>query len=326
MSKNEQGSVLLVVLLMMTVFSIIGITLVGMAANNSKQIAHTGSEIKATNLAEMGVTHMKKQAASLLAMNSKKSLEHTVEILNNELRTFDNSFNLKLNQSYPMYRIDDITVSPLISEDQESISISFTSIGIAEDQQESRISGKMIISRGFLTGEFPQPTAEMQPSDLEESDKYTHEFTNSILFPRKFTVRPNTSLSFTKDAYFQNGLDTESNTHLEIGRDLYLKEESSIKNNSDVWVKGNAHIESLSVKQNNPERGNQGLICIEGTLYLYGDEENISVKTPNPSCAQIIDSKHESGIFALEVVNVSETPEPYASWDVNDLLLEASYQ
>ncbi|MBT2681648.1 pilus assembly PilX N-terminal domain-containing protein [Bacillus sp. ISL-35] len=323
MSKNEQGSVLLVVLLMMTVFSIIGITLVGMAANNSKQIAHTGSEIKATNLAEMGVTHMKKQVTGILSRNSKKSLDYTVATLNNEL-PFNKSFNLKLSQSYPMYRIENIIVSPVKSGEQEKISIAFTSIGIAEDHQESRISGKMIVSRGFLTGDFPQPTTEMKPSD-EESIKSNHEFASSKLFLNNFSVRSNTDLSFKKDAYFQNGLETESNTHLEIGRDLYLKEESSIKNNSDVWVKGNAHIKSLSVKQNNPERGNQGLICIEGTLYLYGDEENISVKTPIPSCAQIIDSNHESGIYAMEVVNVSETPEPYA-WDVKDLLLEASYQ
>jgi hypothetical protein len=323
MSKNEQGSVLLVVLLMMTIFSIIGIALVGMAANNSKQIAHTGSEIKATNLAEMGVTHMKKQVAGILTRNSKKSLDYTVETLNNEL-PLNNSFNIKLGQSYPMYRIENIKVSPLTSEEQEKISISFTSIGIAEDHQESRISGKMIVSREFLTGDFPQPTTEMKPSD-EESIKFNHEFLSSTLFPNNFTVRSNSTITFKKDAYFQNGLDTESKTHLEIGRDLYLKEESSIKNNSDVWVKGNAHIESLSVKQNNPGRGNQGLICIEGTLYLYGDEENISVEPPIPSCAKIIDAKHESGIFAMEVVKVSETPEPYA-WDVKDLLIEASYQ
>lgn len=323
MSKNEQGSVLLVVLLMMTVFSIIGITLVGMAANNAKQIAHTGSEIKATNLAEMGVTHMKKQVAGILSRNSKKSLDYTVETFNNEL-PLNNSFNLKLGQPYPMYRIENIIVSPSTSEKQENISISFISTGIAEDQQESRISGKMIISRGFLSGDFPHPTTEMKSTD-EESIKFNHEFTSSTLFLNNFTLRSNSVLSFKKDAYFQNGLDTESNTRLEIGRDLYLKEESFIKNNSDVWVKGNAHIESLGVKQNNPGKGNQGLICIEGTLYLYGDEENISVKTPNPSCAQIIDSKHESGIFAMEVVRVSDNPEPSA-WGVKDLLLEASYQ
>ncbi|MCM3663825.1 hypothetical protein M3204_05385 [Mesobacillus subterraneus] len=322
MRKNEQGSVLLVVLLMMTVFSIIGITIVGMAANNSKQIAHTGSGIKATNLAEMGVTHMKREAAKLIAKNKIASLSDTEKALRYKLPLI-NAFKVKKNKSYPLYKIEDVEITSSTLQGQEDIKITFTSIGLAEDQQESRISAELNISRGELDGRFPDPDNEMVVKDVD-SINYRGPFNTPLLFTSHVEIPSNHDPVFIKDTYFMKGFTANSNTELKFESNLFLKGDSFIDSNSEVIVYGDTYIENIDVKQNKQENGNQGLLCIEGTLKIYGKVEG-TVTTTSQSCGAIASAKHYGGIYAKKVIyypKETQTPE----WDVNRMLLDASYQ
>jgi hypothetical protein len=322
MSKNEQGSVLLVVLLMMTVFSIIGITLVGMAANNAKQIAHTGSEIKATNLAEMGVTHMKREAAAIMGENKQASLLDTEKLLQTKL-PFGTAFQIRKDKSYPLYKMEDVKVTSSNIENQEEIKINFTSIGVAEDKQESRINAELNITRGKPGGLFPEPEKDMT---VKEDGILTSEgpFGYPLLFNSHVIIPSNHDPVFKEKTYFKMGLTASSNTVLKFGNNLYLKGDSVIESNSNVVVNGDAYIENMVVKQNNPGNGNQGLLCIEGTLRIYGSVEG-KVSTISQSCGVITSAKHYSGVYAKKVIyfpKESQLPD----WNVNTLELEASYQ
>lgn len=322
MSKNEQGSVLLVVLLMMTVFSIIGITLVGMAANNSKQIAHTGSEIRATNLAEMGVTHMEREAAAIIGENKEASLLDTEKLLQTEM-PFDKDFSIKKDKTYPLYKIEDVKITSSLIEDQEEIKIIFTSIGVAEDKQESRIKAELKIARGKPDGLFPEPEKNMIERDegtITPEGPYGH----PLLFVSHVTIPSNYDPVFMEKTYFMQGLTASSNTELEFKNNLYLKGDSFIESNSDVVVYGDAYIENLDVKQNNPGNGNQGLLCIEGTLRIYGSVEG-QVTTTSQSCGKITSANHYSGVYAKKVIYFPKESQ-LAEWNVNTLELEASYQ
>jgi hypothetical protein len=322
MSKNEQGSVLLIVLLMMTVFSIIGITLVGMAANNSKQIAHTGSEIKATNLAEMGVTHMKQEAAKIIGDNKGASLLDTEKLLQTRL-PFEKAFQIKNDKAYPLYKIEDVKITSSQLEGQEEIKIIFTSIGVSEDQQESRINAELKISRGEINDRFPDPDKGMEVRHEDKIDS-NGTFVNPMLFTSHVTIPSNNDPVFKEKTYFKQGLTASSNTELKFKSILYLKGDSFIESNSDVVVYGDAYIENIDVKQNNPGNGKQGLLCIEGTLRIYGSAEGKVTET-SLSCGTITSTKHYSGIYAKKVIyspKESHIPE----WNVNTLDLEASYK
>ncbi len=74
MVKYERGSSLITVLLVMTVFTIIGLSLLGLNLNTSKQVYKTGSDLQATNLAEMGVTHLKEEVYRTLNANNDKTV------------------------------------------------------------------------------------------------------------------------------------------------------------------------------------------------------------------------------------------------------------
>lgn len=57
--KNEKGMALLTVILMFTVFTILGMVVFNAITNNTKQIIKTEGTIQATDIAEMGVTYYK---------------------------------------------------------------------------------------------------------------------------------------------------------------------------------------------------------------------------------------------------------------------------
>lgn len=57
--RNENGMALVTVLLMFTVFTVLGIVVFSSIMNNMKQITKTEGDIQATDLAEMGVTYYK---------------------------------------------------------------------------------------------------------------------------------------------------------------------------------------------------------------------------------------------------------------------------
>ena len=57
--KNEKGIALIIVLLMITVFSILGLSVFSFIISNTKQIDKTETEMQAVDLAEMGVIYYK---------------------------------------------------------------------------------------------------------------------------------------------------------------------------------------------------------------------------------------------------------------------------
>ncbi len=57
--KNENGMALVTVLLMITVFSILGMAVISLSISNTKQVTKTEEEMQAVDLAEMGVIYYK---------------------------------------------------------------------------------------------------------------------------------------------------------------------------------------------------------------------------------------------------------------------------
>lgn len=323
MNINDRGSALLVVLLMLTVFSIIGMTVVGMAANNATQIKKTGNEIKSTNLAEMGVDHLKKMTALILTQNSQETLEKSKNELALVLpnREF---FSIKTASTYPRYQFDQITVNSRVESDKEVLLVDFTSVGIAEDQQKEKITGTIIAYRGKSAGGFPARPSEMKTYSEMDFDKKENTISKPAYFEDKLLIPSNTDLNFIENAYFEKGFSTSANTTHHFNKDLFLKGNSSIVSNSDVSVNGNLYLDEIFVKTNKNHNGNQGLLCVDGTLYLYGEEELEVISNTN-GCSRIVSEKHNSGIFATKVVNLPATPQPGA-WRAENISIDALYQ
>ena len=140
--KDEKGSTLLLVLLMVLIFTVLGMALISSSLSGTKRTIHRESDVQATALAEMGIDYIEEYVATEL--DALKDADGKIELHdpNNPNRSVAELFQKKLedilagiNENYTndgqAYSIEDIDV--LLTESDNSIdgTISFTSTGIA---------------------------------------------------------------------------------------------------------------------------------------------------------------------------------------------------
>jgi Tfp pilus assembly protein PilE len=107
--KNERGMTLVVVLLIMTVFSILGLAVMAASINNMKQVSKSESDIKQTDIAEMGEVYYETQLKAflneqLLNQNDQKSLINSLFTGTTSkdflIQSFKTQFPNNLNSKY----------------------------------------------------------------------------------------------------------------------------------------------------------------------------------------------------------------------------------
>lgn len=316
MVNNEKGSALLMVLLTMTIFTIVGVSLITMNLNSSAQVQRTGNSIQATNLAEMGSEHLKKEAIRIIEQEKQASLQETKTALEANLPA-NIKFPAVVGLANPYYEIKNVNVTTEVVEHErihiwrttmeERVKVTFTSYGFSEDGKESIIDGEMTAFRLSELNKFPSLL------DLVVS-----------IVKAPFQILKGT-YSYNDIAYFENGLEVESNSIITFYKDLYLRGAATINSNADLLVKGNAHLEVASVKTNDPKIGNLGLVCVEGTVYLYGDNPPDVVKD-FPSCQEISNrTPPVNGIYAKAAVYIGSNQQK-PEWKADNVTFNTQYK
>ena len=284
MLKNENGSSLLIVLMTMTVFSVVGLGLLGLNINSAKQTSVSGGNMQATNLAEMGTLHLEQEIYKLLGENNNVSLEQLATILQTGLPN-NNDYKVKSDTGtqYKLQRDESVNYD----SDEEQVIITFDSIGIAGNDREKSVSGSMIVMQNFpLVPAGVDPVTGVQYYKMSGKDN---------------------EVEFDETMYYYDGFGLHSNTLVTYDIDLYSQGDVTINSNSDVWVKGDAYVSSFDLKTNNPNNGNQALMCVENTLTIYGpvpaDTVIEELSTIGKTCEEIIDNNdHQSGVYAKEII------------------------
>jgi hypothetical protein len=292
----------------MTVFTIIGLSLLGFNLNSAKQSSKTGNDIQATNLAEMAVNHLKEVAIQILQTNNDKSLIEVKDLLQENLQTTLNNkpFRIKENQDFPKYVVinEDVTVEDLEGEQTQKLFIHFTTEGFSENQQSKKITGVIEFSRG-KQNTFP-----------EIPD-------NSTVFSDPMIFDHNNDGVYNQTVSFNNGLLMESNSNLTFNFDLYSEGTITQESNTDLWVKGNAYVNALDLKTNNTNNGNLAIMCVDETLFIYSTVQ-IPVETNFTNCEDVLTSKPKNGVFAKNVVYLS--PNGSSTWGTDNFSIDTQYK
>ncbi|WP_318508183.1 hypothetical protein [Bacillus sp. T3] len=223
---NENGSSLIVVLLVVAVFSILGLSLITLTASTTTQVSKTGNNLKATNVAEMGVVHLQEEIHQIVTTNNGKTLEELKVLLENNLPS-----NIRFQSqtgNTPNYRVvrnEPVKIEKVNNTDR--LIIPFTISGYSNQEQKS-ITGRVIVKNSFplvpvgvdpITG---TPTYQKQGLDDEEA------FDNTVYYSEGFSIASNFSLTYQMDLYSQG--------------------ETTLVSNTDIWVKGDAYVNDLSLK------------------------------------------------------------------------------
>lgn len=290
MLQEEKGSTLITVLLIIVVFSVIGLSLISLNVTNAKQGTLTRNNLQATNLAEMGTTHLKDKVYSSIKVNENSDLNTIATNLRNTLTTdvINKPFSITTATNSPKYMIPAVTITTMIDGPYELLTVDFTSVGTTENLQSKNITGKIILKRGRGF-----PSAPDNATVFEAKEVYERE--NPI---------------YTQPVYYEQGLSMSSNTDVTVNVDLYAKGTITQASNTDLWVKGDAYVQTLDLKTNGGN-GNLAIMCVDDTLYIYSatPEVTLPVETSFIDCATVLTDKPKNGIFAKKVVYLSINPE-----------------
>lgn len=299
MMNNEKGSSLLIVLLIMTIFTIFGLSLMGLNLNTSKQVSKSGNDLQATNLAEMGAIQLKEEIFRILTNNNGMSVTEIKNALDSQLPTNAKLFQIKQGSTYPYYKIDSFTVTV---ESEDKVKVDFTSIGYSDSQQQKSITGTIVATK-TIVNLFPKI-----PNDaVKISDDPTYK----------------DPATFTTAVYYDNGFSLQAEKQPLVFLDGLYSTVIVQENKTIVSVTGDAHVIELDLKTN----GNEALLCVQGDLYIYG---NIPVPIPNPTpivksnlnCADEIKT-NSKGIYAMDVIY---KPLYSKAWDKQTMSVDAKYE
>ncbi|WML25423.1 hypothetical protein [Neobacillus sp. OS1-33] len=310
MLREEKGSTLITVLLMIVVFTVIGLSLIGINVNNSKQVSKSGNDIQATNLAEMGTTHLKEVIFTKISSDAYKTkdLEQIKTSLQSELNPIINLDFQVSTSNKTKFKIAAATVQNEVVGNNEILTVKFTTVGISENTQTREISGTIKVTRGRSVSFPPKPTSIKDENTYLNTVTYKFDGirTEPEYYYNGFTLTPPTTLTYTVTA------------------DLYAKGIIRQEANTDLIVWGNAYVENPYPKINDPGNGNLGLMCVEKKLFIYSNQK-FDIKKLSDSgystCSEVVGHKPAlNGVYAKDYEYIRTTNPD--NWSKGNLTIE----
>ncbi|QHJ71660.1 hypothetical protein [Planococcus halotolerans] len=220
--KNEKGYALLMVLMLILLFTVLGMGLMATNMNSAKQFNTKEEQVKARHQAEMGVLHYQAQLISIVEENKNNEVVPCAKFLN-EVAVLSNDNNSEYNVSK-----QDIECE--LSEDVIKISIESTGKYI---DKEDKIKAKFNIKNSSRTnleeGELPGP------SDYNDDTKVVE---GGLTVENGFYSPTEDSLYVKGDFKVQHGNSNGGNDIL-INRNLFIDQNMSIQNHACIVTRGN---------------------------------------------------------------------------------------
>ena len=302
---NERGGALLMVLMLVVIFTILGVSLLSMNTSASKQFDKKEEQVQARHQAEMGILHYKAEVNKLVQQAIDTNDESIDSLLNN--------IESILLNSESDYEVEQTNVE-LDSEEVE-LRIDITSKGKSKSS-EKEIEATIIIETPIEYGNRTDGGGKHDPpiGDDVEYKSGGYKIPEGGYFPAKGNL------------HIDGHLDAESgkkDTNLTVEKDLYITGNIVMNNHTCIVVKGNLTI--LGDLPNNfnahiylvvygdayfgkaPNKINSGGIFIMGNVTGKNLGNLNRYKKPLPSKANC--------------ANIDDTPQPTeVNWKVQPLV------
>ena len=281
--RNQNGSSLVIVLLMITVFFVLGLSIVSSALTNTKQVNKTEKEMQALDLAEMGVryyqNHFKEKTYRLIesAINDPnndtydqkvKAIKNLKNILTKEKLIND----LENNVQYSIADDAEYNINiKNVSSDEQKVLIEIASTGIKNSDTQQTIDATIELSIEKLIKDMNTPGNGNDdlpiPSGLN-SCTYTENtllgdgclyenipgtaiFSGFIEEPKKTDIYINGNAQIGSGTTITGGIKQESRIDINGDAD-FGKISGGIKQNTIININGTANFGTIEggIKQN----------------------------------------------------------------------------
>ncbi|TWT08962.1 hypothetical protein [Planomicrobium sp. CPCC 101079] len=274
--QNDKGYALLLVMLLVVLFSILGLGLLALNMNAATQFTTKEEQVQARHQAEMGVLHYKAQLEKIVETNKiNKNLSCTdlkkaiVNISNNE------------NASYSITNENIDCVSA-----NKSITVSINSVGKYRERDD-QIEAEFVVNQlgansgtggtGTGSGAIPVPSDYNDSVKVVESD---FKFLNGSYSPAQSsmhikgdaTVQSGNSkggndILIQRNFFVDGNIDFKNHACLAVRGNLIVKGNVSATNKVYIFVYGNAYFNSYTYTSSNNE------IFVTGKVFVNGIEK-----------------------------------------------------
>lgn len=231
--KNENGYALLMVLMLILLFTVLGMGLMATNMNSAKQFNTKEEQIKARHQAEMGVLHYKAQLINTVEENKNEPEVSCSKFLNEVSELSDD------NKSGYLIKNEDIDC--MLSNDVIELSIESTGKYIdREDKIKAKFNINNLSRTSIEEGKIPEPSdyndiLKVVEGNLKVENGSYSPSENSLYVKGDFTV--------------QHGNSNGGNDIL-INRNLFVDQDMSIHNHACIVTRGNlivkGHINSTN--------------------------------------------------------------------------------
>jgi cytoskeletal protein CcmA (bactofilin family) len=295
--RQQKGSVLLVVLLVTTLFTIMGLLLITVSFSHTKQINKEINRTQATNAAEMGLKEFNWKVKRIISENiqfdDKMNLIENLSVSSDDSFPYSYSVDAEMNKQTKRIAI---TSTGRVNGEQRVITQN--KILFAEDSNsDNQINGKSLIYGGSIKRgknvEIGPPDATNESVDFDSIKQYFKRIRLPLAEPLPDAIRKNEasqSIShYTDNINFVNTVNISHNVvfdknvmvhgdfngsgNITIKGDLYIDGTVNLSGNitvcGDVYIKNDANL-SGNINFNRNVFINQ-TANISGNVHVKGD-------------------------------------------------------
>lgn len=231
--QNEKGYALLLVMLLVVLFTIIGMGLLVMNMNAAKQFDTKEAQVQARHQAEMGVLHYKSALEKFVEDSPSKGV--TCEKIESLLLLDELS-----SGNYEVKKPSASESSCSEIDDNKELKISVRSVGTINDNIKKEVLAQFYVNNsggtteGTISSETPSTPSLAEPLNAENKDSlYVNKHTND------------SESEFSKSLIIKNALSTGTgnSTVVKVYKHLYLKGENGLSldmnNHACIGIGGN---------------------------------------------------------------------------------------
>lgn len=282
--KNEKGYALLMVLMLIILFTVLGMGLMATNMNSAKQFTMKESQVQARHYAEMGLLHYQvliddvikeykftatKEKADLAMSNSR------VELCN-KIRGIGNVEKTHVKGSY---QVPPVELTGCLSTDKGEINVTMKSTGKVDTGKTKLVEGKMVVAPPVIlasetnpvTGP-PIPAKPVNNTGLPTitTPPNTGEVKSFVEIDGPFVI---SRASYHFESFVINSSPTvdaltvgggKNDESLKVEKDLYIGGGVQSQNHICIYVQGNLTI------LGNIDLGPHSLILVYGDAYFRG--------------------------------------------------------
>ena len=279
--NNERGGTLVIVLLLVAVFTMLGVGLLSMNISASKQFDKKEEQVQARHLAEMGLIHyksiMQKEIKNhTLVIGNNETKEEALERSRNELceilLNIDKPFSYYTTKSYLTNNkgvcgesSDGGLLFEFSSEGKSNETLklingtaSFIPPNIIEDENETIPGKPHLPDDEDLHPDLPDESSlDVLVNGPVVTKKETHDYGGSLVInkaPSGITFKVDGgkqyNLTIAKDFYIGGDFHSQNHSCIIVKRDLTILGKNDLGNKTTIVVYGNAYFEEEPELQN----------------------------------------------------------------------------